>query len=111
MAFCKSCGLSCERYTGPEGGSIAATGSGLELGSGLGPGLEVDVVFRTSIPSAERSALLMQTCALLYTPDREHFGIVPIEVRERQRKRQVPQLYIRMLGRFYCRSIACYGVV
>ena len=30
--------------------------------------------------SAERTALLMQSTGLLYTPDREHFGIVPIEV-------------------------------
>lgn len=40
---------------------------------------DVHVVFRTSIPSIERSALLMQAVGLLYTPDREHFGIVPIE--------------------------------
>jgi alpha-1,3/alpha-1,6-mannosyltransferase len=42
-------------------------------------GADVHVVFRTSIPSIERSALLMQAVGLLYTPDREHFGIVPIE--------------------------------
>jgi len=40
---------------------------------------DVHVVFRTSIPSIERSALLMQAVGLLYTPDKEHFGIVPIE--------------------------------
>ena len=39
----------------------------------------VDVVFRTSIPGAERSALLARATALLYTPDNEHFGIVPLE--------------------------------
>ena len=41
---------------------------------------EMDVIFRVSIPSAERTALLIQCTGLLYTPDREHFGIVPIEV-------------------------------
>lgn len=39
----------------------------------------VDVVFRTSISSEERNALIMQARGLLYTPDREHFGIVPLE--------------------------------
>lgn len=37
------------------------------------------VEFRTSISSHERSALLARADALLYTPDREHFGIVPLE--------------------------------
>ena len=39
-----------------------------------------DVIFRTSITSQERTALFQHATALLYTPDREHFGIVPLEV-------------------------------
>jgi alpha-1,3/alpha-1,6-mannosyltransferase len=41
---------------------------------------DYDVIFRTSISSAERTALFLFSRALLYTPDREHFGIVPLEV-------------------------------
>ena len=37
------------------------------------------VVFRRSISNKERVALLKKATALVYTPDREHFGIVPIE--------------------------------
>lgn len=44
---------------------------------------DVDVIFRTSISSAERSELFSVAKALLYTPDKEHFGIVPIEVNSR----------------------------
>jgi len=40
-------------------------------------------VFRVSISSAERTALLAQAAALLYTPDNEHFGIVPLECMQR----------------------------
>eukprot|EP01031_Cornospumella_fuschlensis_P034327 gene34327-41547_t len=39
----------------------------------------VDVIFRISISSAERTELFSVVKALLYTPDKEHFGIVPIE--------------------------------
>jgi glycosyltransferase involved in cell wall biosynthesis len=39
----------------------------------------VDVVFRTSISTQERLELLRCATALLYTPDNEHFGIVPLE--------------------------------
>lgn len=39
------------------------------------------VYFRMSISSIERRALLAVATALLYTPDNEHFGIVPIEVK------------------------------
>eukprot|EP01040_Poterioochromonas_malhamensis_P000027 gene27-29_t len=39
----------------------------------------VSIVFRRSIPTAERNALFGISKALLYTPDREHFGIVPLE--------------------------------
>ena len=41
--------------------------------------IEDDVVFRTSIGKEERFALLSASSALVYTPSREHFGIVPIE--------------------------------
>lgn len=41
--------------------------------------LTCQVVFRKSISNDERLALLQASAALLYTPDREHFGIVPIE--------------------------------
>ena len=37
------------------------------------------IVFRRSISNEERIALMKRATALLYTPDREHFGIVPIE--------------------------------
>ena len=37
------------------------------------------IIFRRSISNEERLALLKRATALLYTPDREHFGIVPIE--------------------------------
>jgi len=55
---------------------------GLTHGDGDGAGegaAAVDVVFRRSIPGAERAALLARATALLYTPDNEHFGIVPLE--------------------------------
>lgn len=42
-------------------------------------GLTNDVVFRTSIGQEERFALLSVASALIYTPGREHFGIVPCE--------------------------------
>ena len=41
---------------------------------------DIEVVFRTSISDEERQLLLKKAAALLYTPDQEHFGIVPIEV-------------------------------
>ena len=41
--------------------------------------LENNVIFRKSIGNDERIALINKATALLYTPDREHFGIVPIE--------------------------------
>lgn len=40
---------------------------------------ECDVIFRLSIAASEKNALLHCATALLYTPDREHFGIVPLE--------------------------------
>ena len=39
----------------------------------------VDVIFRRSISTLERSSLLSITSGLLYTPANEHFGIVPLE--------------------------------
>lgn len=42
-------------------------------------GLQKCVEFRTNISTEERESLLSQATALLYTPDNEHFGIVPIE--------------------------------
>jgi glycosyltransferase involved in cell wall biosynthesis len=43
-------------------------------------GVSQHVVFRTSIHNAERVAIIRRATAVLYTPDNEHFGIVPIEV-------------------------------
>ncbi len=40
------------------------------------------VSFRPSISDAERAQLLQDALCVLYTPDREHFGIVPLEVRK-----------------------------
>jgi len=37
------------------------------------------VVFRRSISSEEKVALMQTACSLLYTPANEHFGIVPLE--------------------------------
>lgn len=42
-------------------------------------GVSDEVVFRTSVSDSERAALLTQAQALLYTPQNEHFGIVPLE--------------------------------
>ena len=41
--------------------------------------LGVNAVFLRSISSAEKVALLQRTDILLYTPQNEHFGIVPVE--------------------------------
>jgi len=53
------------------------------VGSAVPADGPVSVVFRVSISSAERTALLAQAAALLYTPDNEHFGIVPLECMQR----------------------------
>jgi alpha-1,3/alpha-1,6-mannosyltransferase len=37
------------------------------------------VTFLRSVSSAQKRALLARASCLLYTPDREHFGIVPVE--------------------------------
>ena len=41
--------------------------------------LGLNVVFLRSITSQEKVALLQRTNILLYTPQNEHFGIVPVE--------------------------------
>ena len=43
------------------------------------PDLRGQVVFVRSFSNATRSALLARCRCVLYTPDREHFGIVPVE--------------------------------
>lgn len=40
---------------------------------------ELDVVFLLSIPSTLKTFLLKTSTLLLYTPENEHFGIVPLE--------------------------------
>lgn len=42
-------------------------------------GLEKHVEFRTSVSNSMKLDLLRKAHAVLYTPDREHFGIVPVE--------------------------------
>ncbi|TFJ83655.1 hypothetical protein NSK_004759 [Nannochloropsis salina CCMP1776] len=42
-------------------------------------GVAESVSFQPSISDSERAALLQDALAVLYTPDREHFGIVPLE--------------------------------
>jgi alpha-1,3/alpha-1,6-mannosyltransferase len=51
--------------------------SALELGS--------QVIFKASFTNAERSAMLGQGFAVVYTPSNEHFGIVPVEAMYSQR--------------------------
>ena len=41
--------------------------------------LREHVTFLRSISNAEKRTLLQHSTCLIYTPDREHFGIVPIE--------------------------------
>jgi len=41
--------------------------------------IEENVTFLRSFSDAEKRALLNSSTCLLYTPDREHFGIVPVE--------------------------------
>lgn len=43
------------------------------------------VTFLRSISAAVKRALLARCTALLYTPDREHFGIVPVEAAHARR--------------------------
>lgn len=42
-------------------------------------GVNEEVTFLRSVSDGQKQALLRQCTCLLYTPDREHFGIVPIE--------------------------------
>lgn len=41
--------------------------------------VETNVLFLLSIPSVLKTSLLRNSSLLLYTPEREHFGIVPVE--------------------------------
>ncbi len=49
-----------------------------ELGT-LGKKLGVPVDFRLDISDAERATLFQTALCVVYTPDKEHFGIVPLE--------------------------------
>lgn len=40
---------------------------------------DTDVLFLLSIPAKLKSSLLQTSSVLLYTPENEHFGIVPLE--------------------------------
>lgn len=42
-------------------------------------GLQGNVVFRMDISDAERTTLFQTALCVAYTPDKEHFGIVPLE--------------------------------
>ncbi|TMW56395.1 hypothetical protein Poli38472_006405 [Pythium oligandrum] len=42
-------------------------------------GLEKHVEFRTSVSDSMKKELLSTAQAIMYTPDKEHFGIVPVE--------------------------------
>jgi alpha-1,3/alpha-1,6-mannosyltransferase len=42
-------------------------------------GVRTNVTFMTDVSDAERSSLLRSALCVVYTPDREHFGIVPLE--------------------------------
>lgn len=42
-------------------------------------GIESQVIFLRSIANSERLLLLKNSDILLYTPENEHFGIVPVE--------------------------------
>ena len=42
-------------------------------------GIADRVLQKRSVPAAEKAALLRRADVLLYTPDKEHFGIVPLE--------------------------------
>lgn len=49
-----------------------------ELGT-LADTLGVPVTFRTDISDSDRATLFQNALCVVYTPDREHFGIVPLE--------------------------------
>ncbi len=42
-------------------------------------GLQDHVLFRPNVSDQDRAQLLRESTCILYTPDREHFGIVPVE--------------------------------
>ena len=41
--------------------------------------IEKDTYFRKNVSDEERAMLLKNNIAVLYTPENEHFGIVPVE--------------------------------
>ena len=43
------------------------------------PDVDGDVVFLLSFNAAQRTVLLDRCCCVVYTPENEHFGIVPVE--------------------------------
>lgn len=45
----------------------------------LSPALRDKIIFRQSISDAERTYLLKNAMVVVYTPTKEHFGIVPLE--------------------------------
>jgi alpha-1,3/alpha-1,6-mannosyltransferase len=49
-----------------------------ELGA-LAKALDVDVDFRLDISDTDRATLFQTALCVVYTPDKEHFGIVPLE--------------------------------
>lgn len=51
----------------------------LNLSVGDFPDCEADVVFLRSFDDVQRNFLLTRATAIIYTPENEHFGIVPVE--------------------------------
>ena len=51
----------------------------LELSYSHYPDVSGDVVFVLSFTAVQRTLLLERCCCVLYTPENEHFGIVPVE--------------------------------
>lgn len=58
-------------------GLSTATATTMPTALALPP--EIQVIFLLSIPSSFKATLLSSACLLLYTPQNEHFGIVPCE--------------------------------
>ena len=56
-AECERLGLRCSRY----------------------PAMDGDVVILLSFTALQRTVLLERCCCVVYTPENEHFGIVPVE--------------------------------
>lgn len=60
-----------------QSGLVTATAK--TVPSALGVPDNVDVLFLLSVPGAFKETLLRSATVLLYTPQNEHFGIVPVE--------------------------------